>query len=196
MEEKEFIRKSVPIPNRWLKELHDLLGIKEETYLSWMLFPHEQNGKLGFKFSEERIKEIVKEIYHPTEEDLKKEDEWEKEITKETGYSKMDFWKNAMKEYPLYQFANWENALDPLKLGKRMANLYKISKELNVPLDSSKVIAEYQKHFGGCDNNVAIAVYQPIYFPVEDLTYGAACPIILPDDFEVTKDDEKKETNE
>lgn len=108
----------------------------------------------------------------------------------------MDFWKEATKMYPLYQFANWENALDPLKLGKRMANLHKISKELNVPLDSTKVITEYQKHFGGYDDNVAIAVYHPIYFPVEDLIYGAACSIILPDDFEVTKDEEKKETNE
>lgn len=50
MEEKEYIRKSVPIPNRWLKELLDLLGIKEETYLSWMLLPHEQNEKLGLSF--------------------------------------------------------------------------------------------------------------------------------------------------
>lgn len=53
-----------------------------------MLFPHVQNRELGFRFSEERIKEIVREIYHPTEEELKQEDEWEKELIEEVGYSK------------------------------------------------------------------------------------------------------------
>lgn len=90
MEEKEIVRKSVPIPNKWLKELLDFLGI-EDRHLAWMLFPHVQNRELGFHFSEDRIKEIVREIYHPTEEELKQEDEWEKELIEEVGYSKMDF---------------------------------------------------------------------------------------------------------
>lgn len=34
MEEKEIVRKSVPIPNKWLKELLDFLGIEEDRYLA------------------------------------------------------------------------------------------------------------------------------------------------------------------
>ena len=187
MEEKEIVRKSVPIPNKWLKELLDFLGIEEDRYLAWMLFPHAQNRELGFHFSEDRIKEI----YHPTEEELKQEDEWEKELIEEVGYSKMEFWKEAMKTYPLHQFAYWKNALDPLKLGKMMANLHKISKELDKPLDSSEVLTEHQKHFGGIDDNTAIAFMYPIYFPVDSI-YGSTDPVILPDDFEVTKEEKKE----
>ena len=90
---------------------------------------------------------MVREIYHPTEKELKQEDEWEKELIEEVGYSKMDFWKEVMTMYPLHQFAYWKNALDPLKLGKMMANLHKISKELDKPLDSPEVLLEYQKTF-------------------------------------------------
>nr|DAT44173.1 MAG TPA: hypothetical protein [Caudoviricetes sp.] len=192
MEEKEIVRKSVLIPNKWLKELLDFLGIEEDRYLAWMLFPHVKNKKLGFIFSEDRIKEIIRNIYHPTEEELKQEDKWEKELIEEAGYSKMDFWKEAMMMYPLHQFAYWKNALDPLKLGKMMANLHKISKELNKPLDSPEVLTEYQKHFEGIEDNVTIAFYQPIYFPVDSI-YGSTDPIILPDNFEVTKEEKKEE---
>jgi hypothetical protein len=192
MEEKEIVRKSVSIPNKWLKELLDFLGIEEDRYLTWMLFPHVQNRELGFRFSEERIKEIVREIYHPTEEELKQEDEWEKELIEEVGYSKMDFWKEAMTMYPLHQFAYWKNALDPLKLGKMMANLHKISKELDKPLDSSEVLTEHQKHFGGIDDNTAIAFMYPIYFPVDSI-YGSTDSVFLPDNFEVTKEEKKEE---
>ena len=114
MEEKEIVRKSVPIPKKWLKELLDFLGIEEDRYLAWILFPHECNDVLGFLFSEDRAKEMVREIYHPTEKELKQEDEWEKELIEEVGYSKMDFWKEVMTMYPLHQFAYWKNALDPL----------------------------------------------------------------------------------
>lgn len=192
MEEKEIVRKSVPIPNKWLKELLDFLGIEEDRYLAWMLFPHVKNKKLGFLFSEDRIKEIIRNIYHPTEEELKQEDKWEKELIEEAGYSKMDFWKEAMMMYPLHQFAYWKNALDPLKLGKMMANLHKISKELDKPLDSPEVLLEYQKHFEGIEDNVAIAFYHPIYFPVDSI-YGSTDPVILPDNFEVTKEEKKEE---
>ena len=157
-----------------------------------MLFPHECNDVLGFLFSEDRAKEMVREIYHPTEKELKQEDEWEKELIEEVGYSKMDFWKEAMTMYPLHQFAYWKNALDPLKLGKMMANLHKISKELDKPLDSPEVLLEYQKHFEGIEDNVAIAFYHPIYFPVDSI-YGSTDPVILPDNFEVTKEEKKEE---
>lgn len=177
MEEKEIVRKSVPIPKKWLKELLDFLGIEEDRYLAWILFPYECNDVLGFLFSEDRAEEMVREIYHPTEEELKQEDEWEKELIEEVGYSKMDFWKEAMTMYPLHQFAYWKNALDSLKLGKMMANLYKISKELDKPLDSPEVLLEYQKHFEGIEDNVAIAFD----------------PVILPDNFEVTKEEKKEE---
>lgn len=192
MEEKEIVRKSVPIPKKWLKELLDFLGIEEDRYLAWILFPHECNDVLGFLFSEDRAKEMVREIYHPTEKELKQEDEWEKELIEEVGYSKMDFWKEAMTMYPLRQFAYWKNALDPLKLGKMMANLHKISKELDKPLDSPEVLLEYQKHFEGIEDNVAIAFMYPIYFPVDSI-YGSTDPVILPDNFEVTKEEKKEE---
>lgn len=195
MEEKEIVRKSVLIPKKWLKELLDFLGIEEDRYLAWILFPHKCNDVLGFIFSEDRTKEIVREIYHPTEEELKQEDEWEKELIEEVGYSKMDFWKEAMTMYPLHQFAYWKNALDPLKLGKMMANLHKISKELDKPLDSPEVLLEYQKHFEGIDDNTAIAFMYPIYFPVDSI-YGSTDSVILPDNFEVTKEEKEEEKDE
>lgn len=61
MEEKEIVRKSVPIPKKWLKELLDFLGIEEDRYLAWILFPHECNDVLGFLFSEDRAKEMVRD---------------------------------------------------------------------------------------------------------------------------------------
>lgn len=73
-----------------------------------------------------------------------------------------------------------------------MANLHKISKELDKPLDSPEVLLEYQKHFEGIEDNVAIAFYHPIYFPVDSI-YGSTDPVILPDNFEVTKEEKKEE---
>lgn len=76
-----------------------------------------------------------------------------------------------------------------------MANLHKISKELDKSLDSPEVLLEYQKHFEGIDDNTAIAFMYPIYFPVDSI-YGSTDSVILPDNFEVTKEEKEEEKDE
>lgn len=193
MEEKEIVRKSVPIPNKWLKELLDFLGIEEDRYLAWMLFPHECNSVLGFRFNEDQIKEMVRNIYHPTEKELKQEDEWEKKLAEKPDFSKMVFWKQAMVHYPLYWFVHGRWAIDPLSLGKMMANFHKISEDLKVPFDSLEVWEKYDEIFGGIPPTDALAVIEPIYCVSKN---GMQERIIQPDNFEVTKEEKKEEKNE
>lgn len=163
MEEKEYIRKSVPVPTKWHKELLDFLGIEEEKYLSWLLFPHENNGMLGFRYNEDGIKEFVRKIYHPTNEELEQDDAYEKKVL-ELGCDKLTIWKQAMLTYPLYNFVHGKWAIDPLRMGKMLVNMLKISRELNVPFNSIEVSKEYCKRFKtGFSPTDAFAVINPIF---------------------------------
>lgn len=53
------------------------------------------------------------------------------------------------------------------EVGKLLANLHKISKDLNKPIDAPEVLYEYQNKFGGLKENMCKFVTFPIYFPPE-----------------------------
>lgn len=58
------------------------------------------------------------------------------------------------------------------EVGKMLANLHKISKELNKPFDAPEVILEYSKRFGGWDGDtLGTYVINPIYSPPEISNY-------------------------
>lgn len=67
------------------------------------------------------------------------------------------------------------------KIGKLLANLHKISIELNKPFDSGEVLLEYEKRFGGTDHNISTYIIHPVYFPPETCSYDENELIIHPD---------------
>ena len=66
------------------------------------------------------------------------------------------------------------------EVGKMLANLHKISKELSKPFDAPEIILEYTKRFGGWNGNtLGIYVVNPIYFPPETSNYGDIIEVII-----------------
>lgn len=74
-----------------------------------------------------------------------------------------------------------ENLINGCEVGKLLANLHKISKDLNKPFDAPEVLLEYNKRFGGIKEEIAIYIIHPIYYPPEDCSYADGELIILPD---------------
>lgn len=65
-----------------------------------------------------------------------------------------------------------ENLVNGYEVGKLLANLHKISRDINEPFDSHKVAYEYQNRFGALDGKLADFVFNPIYYPPEDYDYS------------------------
>lgn len=75
-----------------------------------------------------------------------------------------------------------EKLINGYEVGKLLANLHKISKEINKPFDDGEVLVEYTKKFGGRKEELALFVTDPIYFPPEDCDYSLSeIKPILPD---------------
>ena len=58
-----------------------------------------------------------------------------------------------------------EKLINGYEVGKLLANLHKISRDINESFDSYKVASEYLDRFGSLDGELADFVFNPIYFP-------------------------------
>lgn len=65
-----------------------------------------------------------------------------------------------------------EKLINGYEVGKLLANLHKISKDINESFDSYKVASEYLDRFGSLDGELADFVFNPIYFPPKDYDYS------------------------
>ena len=65
-----------------------------------------------------------------------------------------------------------EKLINGYEVGKLLANLHKISKEMGVPFDDGRVLNEYTQRFGGRKEEIARFVTDPIYFPPENCDYS------------------------
>ena len=65
-----------------------------------------------------------------------------------------------------------EKLINGQEVGKLLANLHKISRDINESFDSYKVASEYLDRFGSLDGELADFVFNPIYFPPEDYDYS------------------------
>ena len=66
------------------------------------------------------------------------------------------------------------------EVGKLLANLHKISKELDKPFDAPEVLLAYSEQNNGVNEELSIYVIHPIYFPTEDCSYDKNELIIYP----------------
>ena len=65
-----------------------------------------------------------------------------------------------------------EKLINGYEVGKLLANLHKISRDINESFDSYKVASEYLDRFGSLDGELADFVFNQIYFPPEDYDYS------------------------
>ena len=65
-----------------------------------------------------------------------------------------------------------EKLINGYEVGKLLANLHKISRDINESFDSYKVASEYLDRFGSLDGELSDFGFNPIYFPPEDYDYS------------------------